>query len=197
VNVTEHYDRLIDAENDPFRDPPALQEYMNQWDGEAFISRLQLDEGKKVLEIGIGTGRLAGQTASCCKHLTGIDLSPKTIRRAAENLCDAPNVTLICGDFLAYPFNDTYDVIYASLTMMHFQDKQQMIQKVAALLNRRGIFCLSIDKNQRKWIEMGEYRLRVYPDRLETTLNLLAASAMQITDVCETPFAYIIVSTKE
>lgn len=33
MNVIKHYDLLIDEGNDAFRDPPALQEYMNKWDG--------------------------------------------------------------------------------------------------------------------------------------------------------------------
>lgn len=31
--IIAHYDMLIDENNDSFRDSPALQEYMNQWDG--------------------------------------------------------------------------------------------------------------------------------------------------------------------
>lgn len=34
MDVITHYDLLIYENNDPFRDPPALQEYMNQWDGD-------------------------------------------------------------------------------------------------------------------------------------------------------------------
>ena len=37
MNVVKHYDLLINEDNDPFRDPPELQEYMDQWDGAAFI----------------------------------------------------------------------------------------------------------------------------------------------------------------
>lgn len=40
MNVVKHYDLLIDEGNDAFRDPPVLQEYMNKWDGQDFISEL-------------------------------------------------------------------------------------------------------------------------------------------------------------
>ena len=36
MDVITHYDLLVDENNDPFRDPPPLQEYMNGWDGELF-----------------------------------------------------------------------------------------------------------------------------------------------------------------
>jgi len=59
MNVAEHYDLLIEEGNDPFRDPPCLQRYMDQWDGPVFIERMQLHPSRTVLEIGVGTGRIA------------------------------------------------------------------------------------------------------------------------------------------
>ena len=37
MDVISHYDLLIDENNDPFRDPLELQDYMCQWDGEQFL----------------------------------------------------------------------------------------------------------------------------------------------------------------
>ena len=48
-----HYDLLIEENNDPFRDPPVLQKYMESWDGQVFLDLMELDESKTVLEIGI------------------------------------------------------------------------------------------------------------------------------------------------
>ena len=38
--VVYHYDLLIDEDNDPVHDPKPLQEYMNKWDGPAFIEQM-------------------------------------------------------------------------------------------------------------------------------------------------------------
>ena len=62
MNVIAHYDKLIDESNDPVYDPEPLQEYMNKWDGQAFIEEMKIDNTKTVLEIGVGTGRLALKT---------------------------------------------------------------------------------------------------------------------------------------
>ena len=59
MDVIEHYDKLIDEGNDPFLDPKPLRDYMDKWDGQRFIDALSLDKTKSVLEIGVGTGRLA------------------------------------------------------------------------------------------------------------------------------------------
>ena len=37
MDVIDHYDLLIEEQNDPFRDLPVLQEYMSKWDGEPFL----------------------------------------------------------------------------------------------------------------------------------------------------------------
>lgn len=196
MNVIKHYDKLIDENNDPFRDPPILQEYMNKWDGQLFINSMKLDKSKKVLEIGVGTGRIAVNVAPYCSKFIGIDISMKTIERAKENLKDYDNIELICADFLNHKFDINFDIIYSSLTMMHFEDKQYVISKVDALLNINGIFCLSIDKNQDEYIDMGTRRIKIYPDSLENIISCVNKTSMNLKDIHETEFAYIIVCSK-
>ena len=164
ADVKTHYDMLIYEGNDPVQDAAPLKEYMNKWDGYKFIQSLELTKDKTVLEIGIGTGRLALKVAPQCKTLYGIDISPRTIERAKENLKEQKNVTLICDDFLAYDFSEKFDVIYSSLTFMHIENKQAVINKVSSLLNKDGIFVLSIDKNQSEYIDMNTRKIKIFPD---------------------------------
>ncbi len=191
MDVITHYDLLIDENNDPFRDPPELRAYMDRWDGPAFLDAMKLDPGKTVLEIGVGTGRLAAKAALRCARLTGIDISPKTIARAKENLEDHPNIELICGDFLTYPFEMRFDAIYSSLTLLHFEDKRAFLTKTASLLRPGGTFVLSIDKHRSDFLDMGTRKLRVYPDTPEALLPLLGA--LRLTEQFETEFAHILV----
>jgi len=190
-NVISHYDKLIDEDNDPFRDDIPLQEYMDKWDGHSFIDLLELTDKKSVLEIGVGTGRLAIKVLPFCKDFTGIDISLKTIKRAKENLADY-NVNLICNDFLNYAFDKKFDVVYSSLTFMHIKEKQVAIQKVYNLLNNNGLFVLSIDKNQSEFIEMGNREIRIYPDTKELISNLFKEIGFLNIILIETEFAYII-----
>ena len=196
MDIKTHYDLLVEENNDPFRDPPVLQKYMDSWDGQAFLDLMELDQSKTVLEIGVGTGRLAAKTAGRCRHLTGIDISPKTIARAGENLQHFLNISLICADFMDYPFTETFDVIYSSLTMMHFEDKKTMIGKAASLLNNNSLFCLSIDKNQSEWIDTGSRRIRVYPDTPERTILLAEQAELKVKKTVETENAYLIALMK-
>ena len=109
-DIILHYDSLIDEGQDPVCDPPMLQDYMNKWDGDAFISLLELNKADSALEIGCGTGRLAVRVAPKVSSFCGIDVSPKTVKIAASHL-QKYNAKLICGDFLDYSFTERFDLI--------------------------------------------------------------------------------------
>ena len=193
-DVIRHYDLMIDENNDPVHDPEPLREYMDKWDGQQFIDLLQLTKEKSVLEIGVGTGRLAVRVAPECREIFGIDLSPKTAERAKENLKKQTNVTLVCGDFMSYEFGRKFDVIYSSLTFMHIRDKQAAINKVRSLLNIGGRFVLSIDKNQSDTIDYGTRKIKIYPDNKEYIVKYITQSGMNLMKVFETDFAFVFIA---
>lgn len=195
--VIRHYDLLIAEENDPVRDPKPLRDYMDQWDGQGFLDRMQLNPDKTVLEIGVGTGRLAVRVAPLCGSFWGIDISPKTVERARENLAGQGNVTLVCGDFLDWEFDSTFDVVYSSLTFLHIADKSGAVRKTAALLNPGGRFVLSIDKDQSGCIDMETRTVKTYPDVPEEMAAHLHGAGLQILEQCETPFAVIFLAEKK
>lgn len=192
-----HYDALIDENNDPVHDPAPLKNYMNKWDGDRFIEDLQLSGDKSVLEIGVGTGRLAVRVAPNCGNFVGIDISPKTIERARENLAEYKNVELICDDFLTHEFDGSFDVIYSSLTFMHIEKKQAAVNKAAALLNLDGRFVLSIDKNQDEYIDTGDRKLQIFPDKPGEILSFIEDAGLIIVKQYDTEFAQIFVAEKK
>ncbi len=196
AKMIKHYDTLIDENNDPVHDPAPLQEHMDKWDGKAFIDALQLAPDKSVLEIGVGTGRLAIHVCDKCESFTGIDISQKSIERAKENLKDFQNICLICGDYLTYPFEKTYDVIYSSLTFMHIKDKHAAIKKIAELLSPQGLFILSINKNTQTSIDFGDRKIEVYPDSTDETAALIAKAELTMEKQFETEFAVVFVARK-
>ena len=195
--VTHHYDLLIDENNDPVHDPKPLQDYMDKWDGQAFVDKMELNKDKSVLEIGVGTGRLAVRIAPFCGEFYGVDISSKTIERATENLAEFENVRLACADFLSYEFGCAFDIIYSSLTFMHIEEKQKAVNKVAALLKDSGGFVLSIDKNQERFIDTGTRKIRIFPDIPEEIKTYIANSGLLLIEQYETEFAHIFVATKE
>lgn len=59
---------------------------MDKWDGSQFINDMHLAGDETVLEIDVGTGRLATKVCGKCEEFYGIDVSPKTIETAKNNL---------------------------------------------------------------------------------------------------------------
>jgi len=192
TDVLHHYESLLAEGNDPVLDPPELQAYMDQWDGETFLNTLALTGEESVLEIGVGTGRLAMRIAPSCRRFTGMDLSPRTIERAQEHLEAQGNVTLLCGDFLAEDFTEKYDVICSSLTFMHLEDKAGTAKKISSLLYGGGRAVISIDKDQSGVIDYGTRRVQVYPDTPEGLEDELRKAGLTIGERIEMPFAWII-----
>lgn len=196
-SIAKHYDILINEGNDPVHDPEPLKAYMDKWDGQVFIDKMQLSKDKSVLEIGVGTGRLAVRTAPLCKEFYGIDISPETIKGVTKNLEEYQNVNLICDDFMTHNFNTTFDVIYSSLTFMHIKDKQGAINKVQQLLKNGGLFVLSTDKNQDQFIDIGTNKIEVYPDTAEEITQCINISGLKLLEHYETEFANVFVCKKE
>lgn len=194
--IVSHYNSLIDENNDPVHDPKPLRDYMDKWDGPEFIKKMCLDEDKSVLEVGVGTGRLAIRVAPLCGEFCGIDISPKTIERARENLAEERNISLICGDFLSYKFDRSFDIIYSSLTLMHFEDKQKAIDKIAGLLCCTGRLVLSIDKSTGDYIDNGVRKIKIYPDKPDETAGYIRAAGLTILDQYDTEFATVFVARK-
>lgn len=196
-DVIQHYNLLIDESNDPVHDSKPLRDYMDKWDGQAFIDSMELDKNKSVLEMGVGTGRLAVRVAPLCGEFYGVDISSKTIERAKENLDEFENVRLTCADFLSYEFDCTFDVVYSSLTFMHIEDKQRAVNKIAGLLNDAGRFVLSIDKNPSEFIDTGTRKIKIFPDTPVEMAKCIRAAGLTILNQYDTEFATIFVAQKE
>ena len=195
-SVAAHYDILIAEGNDPVHDPEPLKVYMDKWDGQDFIEKMKLDKAKSVLEIGVGTGRLAVRDAPVCKRFTGIDVSLETAKRAEKNLKDCNNIKIICDDFLSVEFDERFDVIYSSLTFMHIEEKQRAVDKVFYLLKNGGRFVLSTDKNQSDTIDAGFTKIKIFPDNPDNIRACIEKSGMKLEEQYETEFAHIFVAVK-
>ncbi|MGN0539026.1 MAG: class I SAM-dependent DNA methyltransferase [Candidatus Fimenecus sp.] len=192
-DIARHYDRLIDENQDPVHDAEPLKKYMDKWDGQSFIDKMQLDKTKSVLEIGVGTGRLAVKAAPICGFFTGIDISEKTVEKAKENLATIQHKNLLCGDFLTFDFKEKFDVVYSSLTFMHIKEKQKAFDKIFSLLKDEGLFVWSIDKNQDDIIDAGFSKITVYPDNPKDIIKYANLAGLKLLEQYETEFAHIFV----
>ena len=91
---------------------------------DGLLARAALAPGQRVLDVGCGTGPgivRAAETVGPEGHVTGVDIAPPLLRRAAER---APaNASFIQGDAgaAAYP-EDGFDAIMSNFGTMFFGD---------------------------------------------------------------------------
>lgn len=146
---------------------------MSRWDGSLFYNSLNLTSEKVVLEVGVGTGRVAQNVLDIgCKRLTGIDISLKTIQRARDNLLTRYcNVELLLQNIEDYREENQYDLVYSVLTFMHIQDKEKALKNIVDSLKPGGNLVLSISK-QPEWLDYGR-QIKLFPKEPEYYIEIL------------------------
>jgi ubiquinone/menaquinone biosynthesis C-methylase UbiE len=183
ISTTDHYDRLIDVNNDPFNDPPELKKHMEQWTGRLFWNMVGHFENSNIFEIGVGTGRMAYSFLQRgYKSFTGIDISSKTISRAKSNLSTFQNVNLVQSNICNYNSIQKYDLTYSVLTFMHIKDKKTAFHNIFNILNTKGKFVCSFSK-QEKWLDFGKWKVELYPFDENKDIHILETAGFNIKNV--------------
>ncbi|HUT55060.1 MAG TPA: class I SAM-dependent methyltransferase [bacterium] len=103
---------------------PATEESLSAHgkDTAAIIAKvLSIGKDDRVLEVGVGVGRIAEHVAPLCRSFTGTDIAENMIKFARERMKGRDNVTLVSRDRsdLA-PFPDaSFDKIYLQVVLIH------------------------------------------------------------------------------
>ena len=86
-------------------------------------------EGRRVLDVGTGTGRAAIVLAAAGAHVTGVDASPEMLRVARERASSrGVAVTFDAGDAHALPFEAaSFDVVVSLRVLMHTPGWRQCV----------------------------------------------------------------------
>ena len=101
-------------------------------------------EIKSAMEFGCGTGLIAFNLVDNIKNLTLIDNSEEMIQVVNKKISDFnfKNVKSICDNITDMKINDTYDVIYSSMSLHHIVNVKKIVRKLYHLLNDNGVLCI-------------------------------------------------------
>ena len=110
----------------------------------AMTRLLSLPSGKRVLQIGCGTGAALPALARHCKpvSLTGVDISRDALSQAAGLLREMRvAASLVHADAQRIPFIDaSFDVVVDFGTCQRVADTGAVLQEIARILVADGIF---------------------------------------------------------
>jgi 2-polyprenyl-3-methyl-5-hydroxy-6-metoxy-1,4-benzoquinol methylase len=114
-------------------------------DAEAFISRLNLPSGTRVLDVACGTGNLAIPLARQGCTVTGVDIAPNLLVQARERAA-AEHLTAIFdeGDAEQLPYPDaTFDAVVTMFGAMFAPRPELVAQELARVLKPGGTLAMA------------------------------------------------------
>jgi len=110
------------------------------------INRLcELSAGGRVLELGIGTGRIALPLAARGLDVSGIEGSPSMIAKLRSKP-GGSRLHIVHGDFadakIEGPFSLVFALVSTFFLLRSHEEQQKCFNSMARLLNDRGLFVL-------------------------------------------------------
>jgi ubiquinone/menaquinone biosynthesis C-methylase UbiE len=118
--------------------------YRDLHDVSAVAERITaLSRGGRVLELGIGTGRLAHPLAAIGVPVFGIDASAAMLRRLTTHGSEAPVPIAVRGDMAELPFSsEAFDTVFVAYnTLFNLPDttsQQRCLHEAARCLDAEG-----------------------------------------------------------
>jgi ubiquinone/menaquinone biosynthesis C-methylase UbiE len=101
---------------------------------------IELNNYKKILEAGCGTGRWINSIGGSNKTVFGLDYSFDMMKIPKA---DKPSVNLVNADAINVPFKDNYfDLIFCVNAIHHFTDKEKFILESKRTLSGNGMFAV-------------------------------------------------------
>lgn len=108
----------------------------------AMLKTLGNVKGKKILDWGCGSGIYAKILDKKGAKIKGFDISEEMIKIARN---DNPKLDLRVGSGLKIPFNEKFDIVFASLALHYLKDWDKVFKEVSRVLNKGGLFLFSDD----------------------------------------------------
>jgi ubiquinone/menaquinone biosynthesis C-methylase UbiE len=109
------------------------------------ISKMKINEGMSVLDLGCGTGQATidiGRMLRGTGEVIGFDLSEKMIDQANTKLDDTidTNITFETMSGSSLDYEDRFDYVISTNAFHHFHDKEDIFLRVKRSLKSGGIF---------------------------------------------------------
>lgn len=121
--------------------------YLNGFEKEFLVQMMNDLRGKKVLDLGAGTGRMIHHLRNLGANVVAADLSEKMLKKLHKKY---PDIETIVADIEGLPFKDeSFDCVLASFVIVHLKYLDKAFEEVYRVLKPGGAFFVT-NINQRK-----------------------------------------------
>lgn len=155
--------------------------YLNSFENKRLLPLLEPVENKTILDVGAGTGRLAGELAKNGARVTALDISPNMLAQLKKK---SPKVETIVADAESLPFPDnSFDYVLAAFLIVHLKDPKQFFDEAYRVLKDGGRLVVSnINQKEPPEIktEKGMIKIESYYHRPERIREILSDLAFDI-----------------
>jgi ubiquinone/menaquinone biosynthesis C-methylase UbiE len=152
--------------------------YLNSFEKKQLLPLLQDLKGKKVLDVGAGTGRLSIMLAAAGAEVTSIDVSEKMLKELNRK---NRKIQTVVGEAENLPFEkEFFDVVTAAFLIVHLKDPTRFFDEVYRVLKNGGQFIVTnINQKDPPRIKTKEGEIVIEsfyhrPERIKEILESLA-----------------------
>jgi SAM-dependent methyltransferase len=121
--------------------------------------------GSRVLDLGCGTGELARALASAGFQVTGCDVSPQMLLRAARDRSECAGWVRLEPDWRTLPFaSAAFDVVVAASVLEYVADPRAVLRECARVLRPAGVMLYTVPdlRHPVRWGEWWAQRLAMW-----------------------------------
>ena len=106
---------------------------------------LDMLEGKKILDIGCGTGFIANSIAKKGYDVTAIDIEPEGIKLAKKGTGKKRKVTFLVGDFFEFDFKkESFDCVLLTDVLEHIKEDDKLLRGIQKVLKKKGVLIILV-----------------------------------------------------
>lgn len=159
------------------------QAYLDSFEKKQLLPLLGDIAGKKVLDVGAGTGRLSSELQKLGAEVTALDVSEQMLLELHRK---NKNIEIVVGDAERMPFsNETFDIVVAAFLIVHLKNPELFFDEAYRVLKNGGKFLVT-NINQKDppkiHTKEGEIVIESFYHRPEKVREILESLAFGIED---------------
>lgn len=154
--------------------------YLDSFEQEHILQLLNEVQGKKILDVGAGTGRISIPLSDLGGEVFALDSSEEMLKVLKRK---KPHITTILGDAEHMPFkNNMFDIVLATFMIVHLKDPTRFFDEAYRVLKPGGqLVVTNINQKEAPAVKTKEGKIKIEsyyhrPEKIMSSLKNLAFS---------------------